>query len=275
MRRRLTVDGSEHMLGGDRAVMERRLRRRKHMSGFFYKLGNLSGPAFRKGAWFLKSLTGSEEDIIRAETAVGGDLAAVFKEQMGPDPDADLARLLDEVGADLARCVKNKLRRFQYMLVAGGEPNAFALPGGFVFVTRRLVDLVGADRDELAFVLGHEMAHVMNQDPMERIVTNAALGAAVRVLPGAGAARGWLRSAGARLLQSAYSQDREMEADALGVRLAGAAGFDRSAAVRFIARLAGLRAASPQVFPEYFSSHPPLGERSKNLARCAALGDKG
>ena len=241
------------------------------MDGFFYRLGRLAGPAVRKGKWFWRSLAGSEADAIRAENEVGRDLARVFHEAFPPDPDDAARSLVHEVGTALAARVRNKLRRFSFAVVAAETPNAFALPGGYIFLTRPLLDLVERDRDEVAFILGHEAAHVIRQDPFERTVTDTAVSAALRALPGGGTARTWLKSVGAKLLQSSYSRERELAADELGLRLARAAGFDPEAALRMLGRLRSRAAGKEEsLLGPYFSTHPPFELRIRELKRVLA-----
>ena len=236
------------------------------MDSVFFRLGQVVGARLRKGKWLWQSLTGSERDIIEAEQAVGRDLAAEFRREMGLDPDPQGRQLVTEVGTRLSKCVRNKWRRFDFALVIAGQANAFALPGGFVFITRPLLDLVQHNRDEVAFILGHEMAHVINQDPGQRIVGNTAIAATIRALPAAGLTGQWLKSSAARLLQGAYSQDRELLADKLGARLPQAAGFDPHAAIRMLHRLEeAKKALNSQPLCAYFSTHPAFDRRLEGL----------
>ncbi|MCA8962468.1 MAG: M48 family metallopeptidase [Planctomycetes bacterium] len=237
------------------------------MAGFFYNLGRRLGPTVRKGQWLWQSAAGSEKDAIEAEAKVGRDLAETIVREIGLSEDASITSEIDAMGARLADRVKNRHRSFRTRVLAGGPPNAFALPGGFLFITRELIELAEGDADALAFVIGHEMGHVIRQHPVERIMTDAVVGAAVRALPTARLAGGWIQSAGARLLTSAYSQDREFEADALGVALAEAAGFDAIGSVRLLQRLADTTRGSSRPLAEYFATHPPIEDRIHQLRR--------
>jgi Zn-dependent protease with chaperone function len=237
--------------------------------GFFYNLGRLAGPAVRKGAWFWRSLTGTEAQRIAAERAVGRDLADAVLRDLPLDEDAAARTLLSEVGAAVAARVRDKRRQFDFFLAAPGPPNAFALPGGFVVATRALLDLVGGERDELAFILGHEVAHVIREDPVERIMTDATVGAALRAAPAGRLYGAVVSPLAARFIQSAYSQDREFAADELGVRLARAAGFDPAGAVRMLFRLADRAPQREGALAPYFSTHPPFAQRIREIRRLA------
>ena len=232
------------------------------MSSIFYKLGQMAGPSVRKGMWLWQSATGDEEERAEAERQVGADLAAAFLQEMPRDPDERINAFVDEIGDRLRQCVRNKHRQFKFVVVKGHVPNAFALPGGYIFVTRGLIEMVRFGPDETAFVLGHEMGHVIKEHPAARIATDATTSAAIRAVPIAGMAGTILKSVGAKFLQSAHSRDNEFQADQLGVALGDAAGYDRSAAIQLLTQLA-TNVPDLQENPlfSYFSSHPPIPER--------------
>jgi Zn-dependent protease with chaperone function len=109
--------------------------------GLFYSLGKAAGPKIRKGMWMWRSLTGTEEETIAAEFDVGRDLATEVARQVKVDNDPETLKLINEVGARLTARVRNKKRKFTFAVMINKEPNAFALPGGFIFITRGLLEL--------------------------------------------------------------------------------------------------------------------------------------
>jgi predicted Zn-dependent protease len=214
------------------------------------------------------SATGSEADAIAVEFGVGRDLAHEIRSQLGRNQNPQNDRLLNEAGQRLADCVANKLRRFAFETIEGAEPNAFALPGGFIFVTQSLVDLCRHDQDEIAFILGHEMTHIIRGHAMNRIVSNSAISIASRAAPTRGLFSGWLRRVGVQFLEKAYSRDMESEADRLGIRLVAAAGYDPKGSVQLFTRLAKLNSSGGQVdLGSYFSSHPSFEVRIQTINR--------
>ena len=238
------------------------------MSSFFYKLGKMVGPHARKGKWLWQSLTGSEADMIQAEYEVGQDLAREIRQQAGLAPEPKVGQLLHEIGSRLTAHVANKQRIFKFDTIKGTGCNAFALPGGFIFLTRMLVDLCEQKPDEIAFILGHEMAHVIRGHAMKRIISSSAMVVASRATPTRNLLTVWLRKVGIQFFESAYSQERELEADKLGARLAIAAGYDPYAPAQLLSRLAELsRTAKDIDLGSYFSSHPPFAVRIQNLKR--------
>jgi predicted Zn-dependent protease len=234
------------------------------MAGFFYNLGRMIGPKLRKAQWVVSSLTGTEAETLQAEYEVGRDLAQAFAQQTALDRSPDVESWLGEIGGRLAGCVANRQRRFCFRVVRAAEANAFALPGGFIFVTRPLLELCQWDVNETAFVLGHEMGHVIRQHAIDRLMANSVISAAVgRLTPGRGLIHTPLVGLATSLLNQGYSQEQELEADRVGVALARAAGFDAAAAVRLLARLG----TAAGFLGTYFSSHPPTDLRIRQIER--------
>ncbi|HEX6262421.1 MAG TPA: M48 family metallopeptidase [Actinomycetota bacterium] len=232
------------------------------MSSFFYNLGKRAGPAIRKGRWVWSSLSGSEAEARRAERAVGRELAGRTRSRFGVDDDLRDSRLLEEIGFSLVAKDRNADREFSFEPLRGGGMNAFALPGGFVFVTRGLLDDCGRDRDELAFVLAHEIGHVVRGHALERLVGRSALAGVVRALPAAGLLGRLAGRPSLALLESAHSREQEYEADSVGVRLSMSAGFDPSGSSRFLERLVRPERA---VVANYLASHPDPEQRIRRI----------
>ena len=229
-------------------------------------MGRMLGPHVRKAGWVWQSMAGNEVDAIRLERDVGRDLACGIRQQLKLDPDPQIAHLLNEVGSRLAGCVTNKLRTFGFETFEGGEPNAFALPGGYIFVSRSLVELCKRNQDEVAFILGHEMSHVIRGHAIDRIITNSAISLGTKFTSVRGPLTGLLNKVGISFLESSYSQELEMEADKLGVRLVAAAGYNPKAPAVLLSRLAKLSLPGVESnFGHYFSSHPSFNLRIQNI----------
>jgi len=237
----------------------------------FYNLGRLAGRQIRKARWMWESVAGSEAAAIQAEHAVGRDMAVVVLEETPRDPDRTTQVLLDEIGEKLATVVRNRLHRFHVTLIGADRPTAFALPGGFIFVARALVHLCERNKDAIAFVLAHEMAHVIRRHAIERLLQQKVVSAVALVSPGQGALASWIRKVGFQGLERAYARDEEFEADELGLLLMRAAGFDPAGAIQALQCLGDLD-RTPNTFGlnQYLSTHPPIEERVRRLRRLAA-----
>jgi predicted Zn-dependent protease len=249
------------------------------MGSLFYNLGRKFGPKVRKARWMWESLAGTEADAIRLEHGVGLDLANEARTQLSMDSDPQTAKVLGEVGRRLCACVASRLRSFRFDAFLGGQPNAFALPGGFIFVSRPILDLCCWNEDQIAFILAHEMAHVIRCHAINRIVTNSTVSVAARAVPVSGALGAWLHNVGLHVLETAYSRDQELEADRLGVRLVMAAGFEPQASTELFLRLAELnKTVDPVTLGEYFSTHPSAEARIRSirqfLRQCQGRGSR-
>ncbi len=230
-----------------------------------YRLGRLAGRKARKAKWVWHSLAGDDRQAIEAEYGVGADMAAVVREKSGVEADPALRALLDQIAPALAGVVRNKLHRFEVGVVNDEQPTAYALPGGFIFVTASLADLCGRDRDELGFVVAHEMAHVIRRHAVNRVLRQTAYSAASVLTPGRGVIAPWLQRIGIEWLERAYSREQELEADALAVLLTRAGGFDPYGALRLFERLRALEPADAAGLGAYLSTHPPVDDRMAEL----------
>lgn len=235
------------------------------MSGLFYQLGRLAGPKIRKAQWMWAATTASEDESIAAERLAGSDLAGYIRQQRRACADTHITELLAKTGDALSARVKDKRRRFNFLCLSGDQSEAFCLPGGFVFVSRAMITLCEENADQLAFVLAHEMAHVISGHVMERMIGSAVIQAAAKTGTVWRAATGTLGKLGVQFLEKAYSREQELAADALGLRLILAAGFDGQASVRVFESLEKQEQGGGP--GKYFSTHPECQERIAHLRR--------
>jgi predicted Zn-dependent protease len=213
----------------------------------------------RQAQWLWAWASGSEAEVLAAELEYGRECAREFAAQWPQEAPARVQQVVEGIGATLAAAVKEPGREFQFRAVAAPFANAYALPGGFIFVTTPLLDLCAGDPHELAFVLAHEMAHVIRGHAREQLATGVFLNAVTARLAGAGR---MLRE----VLGKGYSRDLEYEADREGAKLASRAGFDAHAGERSLARLGAVSPDMPE-WAEYLSSHPPFTDRIRELQR--------
>jgi len=239
------------------------------MSGLFFNLGRRLGraavPAIRKGRWIWNGLTGTEEEALGAERALGAALAVEVRTITERSGDPRVERLVGELCLALSRCSGEPRRTFRAEVIRADSPNAMALPGGFLFVSLELVNLCEGSVDELAFVIGHEMAHVLLGHAWDRVLNQGLLKAASVVAGRAGLVGAWVRQQGVQSLQAAHSRQGEFEADQRGCQLAVAAGYDPAGALRMLGRIETL-SKPPGLLGSYFASHPPARERAARLA---------
>lgn len=166
---------------------------------------------------------------------------------------------------------------FTFRVLDSPVVNAFALPGGYVYVTRGLLAHL-QNEAQLAVVLGHEIGHVAGRHASERafeqqlgqlgVIGGAILGQQVLGLPGQEILN--LGSAVQTLLTLKYGREDEREADRLGVEYAAQAGYDASEAAGFFHSLGRLGDRQGGGLPSWLSTHPDPGEREQNIVQYAA-----
>ena len=176
--------------------------------------------------------------------------AASVAQQIGTIDDPTLVAYVQKIGDRLLRAVPQRSFPYRFQVVDEAEPNAFALPGGYIFISRGLLALVSSE-DELACVMGHEIAHVVKRHAAAR--QGATRGQSALVSPFLRAGR-----------SAAYSRDLERTADRDGQILCAAAGYDPRGLASFLESLMRYeRLESGQLRDAgYFDSHPLSRERA-------------
>jgi predicted Zn-dependent protease len=201
------------------------------------------------------------EVILRSEDVdrkVGEESAQDVKAQLGLIEGSELIAYVEKVGARLARHAPRRNFEYSFQIVDQETPNAFALPGGYIFVSRGLLALTNSE-DELANVLGHEIVHVAARHAAARQEVGRSLPAKLDWLQG-----GYLAS---------YGRDQESEADRMGQRLAAVAGYDPDGLVRFLRELEHterLEFGSSRL-PGFWDTHPSTKSRVAEAAARANM----
>ncbi len=199
----------------------------------------------------------------------------------GTYDDATLQRYVNRIGEDLASYSEFPDLDFQFFVLNDDTVNAFALPGGYIYISRGLIALA-EDEAEVAGVIGHEIGHVTARHSAQRysaaMATNiglSAVGILGQVL-GAPAGVGNAVSFGAQAALQSYSRGQELEADRLGARYMVRAGYDPSALTDFFAKLDAqgkLEAKKAGRTGDGFnimSTHPRTTDRIQQAAELAA-----
>ncbi len=211
------------------------------------------------------------------EIRIGDELAKQYGGLSPPltGDDAAVEAYIQQVGLQVgARAHRQLPYKFHY-IPDRGLVNAFALPGGHVYIGAGMLALMDSE-DQLAGVLGHEVEHIDHYHCAERVQLEARL----RKL-NLGAV-GALLSLPVAVFQAGYTKDQELEADSEGTRLAAKAGYAPEGTVRLFEKFAKLHRESSQpartpqeeaaraalqTLREYFRSHPPPAERIAYLRR--------
>ncbi|MBP6602217.1 MAG: M48 family metalloprotease [Verrucomicrobiales bacterium] len=238
------------------------------MSNFFEdlgrKLGRAAVPTYRKSKWIWDGLTGTEEEALQAEKDLGATLAAELRLATDIPVEPDLLNWIRGICRRLQPSVDQPGFAYHCELMESDHPSTIGLPGGYLFVSRSLIDFCEGSVEEVAFVIAHETAHVVRRHTWDRMIQQSALRAASFAAGRAGILSGWVRQQGLPLLRSAHSMDIEYEADRDGVDLLRAAGYDPGGAISFLKRIERIGTDS-EVLGEYLASHPAPAERIARL----------
>jgi predicted Zn-dependent protease len=177
------------------------------------------------------------------EVEVGRDEhPKILKHYGGELDDPKLRAYVDNVGQRLAQHSELPELKFTFTVLNSDITNAFALPGGYIYVSRGLLSLA-SNEAELAGVLGHEIGHVTARHTAQRYSRAVATGiaaTAVGVLESIFLGTNVVGQVGAQagqLYLASYSRDQELEADTLGVRYLGKTGYAPNAMSSFLAKL--------------------------------------
>jgi len=195
----------------------------------------------------------------------------------GLDPSSTVQGAVETLGGQLVQRggLAGTGYRFRFRVLADRRTvNAFALPGGPVFITRALYDRL-QDEAQLAGVLGHEIGHVVGRHAAEQIAQSqlfqglaGAIGVAASDEYGRGQQAAVLAQVVSQLIQLRYGREDELEADRLGVRFVADAGYDPRSLVRVMDILeAASRGGRP---PEFLSTHPDPGNRRQRIRQAIA-----
>ena len=193
------------------------------------------------------------------EIAVGMQAAQQTKAQIGPYQDSTWQSYVSALGVQLAARSERPQLPWAFTVVDDPTVNAFALPGGFIFVTRGILTHMNSEA-ELAGVLGHEIGHVTARHSATQMsraqLAQLGLGLGTVLRPDMAQYMGVL-STGLQLLFLKYTRDDETQADMLGFRYSLRGGYDPHAMLDLFSMLQGVEAASGQErLPTWATTHP-------------------
>jgi Zn-dependent protease with chaperone function len=200
------------------------------------------------------------------EVSVGRETAAIVEKILPVDKDPVAVARVRQIGRRLASCIENPKYGFEFHVIEDGEVNAFALPGGYVYVYKGLLQLL-PDDDSLAFVIGHEITHVTQSHAIRQFEKNVLISSAVSgVLLGTGTG-GFIPQA-ANVVQVivglSFSRHDETDADIIGIKLMERAGYgpkSAAEAMKVIKRATG----NGKDVPALLRSHPAPDSRITRL----------
>ncbi|HET9267824.1 MAG TPA: M48 family metallopeptidase, partial [Vicinamibacterales bacterium] len=206
------------------------------------------------------------------EVALGKQAAQEVEQTIGLVDNAELQAYVRRTGMAMATTSQRPSLPWTFGVVDDPTPNAFALPGGFIYVTRGMATLMGSEA-ELASVLGHEIGHVTAKHSVSAIsqqqLAQIGLGVGSILVPRLQRFQGVLGT-GLGLLFLQHGRDAEREADDLGFQYASGRGYAMSEMADVFRSLERLPGSERSALPSFLSSHPSPAERVKTIEQKAA-----
>ncbi len=225
--------------------------------------------------------TGKSDFVMMSEQSeleMGQKYSQEIAKQYPRYEDAKLQAYVQQVGERVARAGDRPQLQYHFTVIDTPDINAFALPGGYIYIHRGLMAYLGSEA-ELAAVLGHEVGHVTARHSVKQQSQSSAwsiLGQAVALGTGVGAAADLTNVLGTAFVRG-YGRDMELEADGLGAKYLARAGYDPTAMIQVVRVLKNQedfardeaarkgQAAQPVGYHGLFDTHPDNDERLKQV----------
>ncbi len=196
---------------------------------------------------------------------------AAQQRALGPENNAQVQRLR----AIAQRIIPNSYSwnerarnwKWEVNLIGSKQINAWCMPGGKIAFYTGILNTLNLTDDEIAAVMGHEIAHALREHARERMGKSAATSIGANVLSqmlGAGALGQQLIGGGAQLLTLKFSREDESEADLVGLELAARSGYNPQAGISLWQKMSAANNGAP---PQWLSTHPASGTRIADIQK--------
>jgi len=200
----------------------------------------------------------SEQDEIEMGAAIDKKLQAEQKVEDAPEK-------IKKMGEKVAAASDRPNIRYTFRIIESEDINAFALPGGFIYLHTGLLEKADSD-DEIASIIGHEIAHVAARDGVNRLQKSLLYSIPSQILlSNRSKAIQQAVDTAFSLAMLKYSRDEELRADTFGVKYAHGAGYDPGGMLTFFEKLQEMEEENPSIQITFLRSHPIVSERIKNV----------
>ncbi len=228
-------------------------------------------------------VTGSSDFVLMSEDqeiAIGRQNHQAILKEMGEYDNPQLKAYVQKIGAQLAKQSHRPELVYRFTVLDSQQINAFALPGGYIYITRGLLAYLNSEA-ELAAVLGHEIGHVTARHSVRQHSAATATGILGAVVAGATGVRGAgdLANIAGTALVRGYGREHELEADRLGAEYLARSGYEPNAMLKVIGvlknqevferNLAKQEGREPNVYHGVFSTHPDNDRRLQEVVTAA------
>ena len=204
----------------------------------------------------------TESGVDKKEVALGKKVCEQVEKKWVRITDPIRVARLETIQQKLLPLVERPLP-YEVRVISEDQPNAFSLPGGFVYFTSGMLDFAKSD-SELASIMAHEMVHSDKKHGMIQSARNerlSLLALAVAIASRGEAAAVIMANIAQVAILNSYSRDLEREADLLALKMLNSAGYPVSSAITVMERLSEERLKHPYFDPGVFMDHPDIPER--------------
>src|SRR5512139_601447 len=231
----------------------------------------------------MNPVSGTPDLVFMSESSevnIGSTNDAKIREKYGVYDNPELQAYVQQVGQKLAEQSHRKNLGYHFTVLDSEEVNAFALPGGYVYITRGIMAYLNSEA-ELAAVLGHEVGNITARHAVRQQAgaTAAGVGATlIGILTGSGDLASLANMAGSALVRG-YGRDMELEADQIGAEYLHRVGYSPEAMIDVVrllknqemleVQLARQEGREPRVYHGVFSTHPDNDTRLKEVVAAA------
>jgi predicted Zn-dependent protease len=222
-------------------------------------------------SWATKLVPAEQVERAGAQQYVQMMRQAAAKNALAPNDDPQLQRLRAIAQRVIPLSVpwnpRAKEWRWEVNLVYSAQLNAFCIPGGKIAFFYGILEKLKLTDDEVAMVMGHEIAHALREHARERMGKSMATDGAIQLgaaFLGLGNMGHYMANLGGQLLKLTYSRSDESEADLVGMELAARAGYDPKAGVTLWQKMAAAAKGAP---PQWLSTHPAGATRIQDIER--------
>jgi predicted Zn-dependent protease len=198
------------------------------------------------------------------EVKLGRSIARQIDEKFKVSKDIKLSEQVEHIGKKVASVCERKDIAYSFTILESDKPNAFALPGGYVYINRGLLEKIDSE-DEIAACLAHEISHIVARHSVKRL--QASLGYNLLSLIALAASKDVRFKRGTDLafnqLMLGYSREDELLADRLSVKYLRKAGYNPDGVIALLEKLKKIKKEAPlqPLLPAYARTHPYITER--------------
>ena len=205
---------------------------------------------------------------IKEEEKLGNEFLSQIKRQVTLISDPMILQYIRDVGSRIIECLPNQLFQFKFYILYEKSVNAFAVPGGHIFINSGLLEIMETE-EELAAILAHEMTHVicrhiserLDQAKLTNIATLAGVIAGIMLGGEAGSAITLGSIAAGQTYELSYSRENEREADQNGLRYLTEAGYSALGMINILKKMRKQDWLNVAQVPTYILTHPVSEER--------------